>query len=883
MKKLILGFVAVATALLSAVSCRQVTPEADLQPDSYIYTATRDAWTRTTLGPDGEVIWSTADAISILTPTGGNATLNVTEVSKGGLQAHFSGSVAPASGNYALSPASSSATISGGKVTVTMPSVQTAVAGSFAPEAAPAIADASSTDLNFRNAGALLGIKVRNSGIVSVRFEATGDGSDSPAGTAQVSWNGGEPTATVTSGASSVTLDGALEAGAEYWISVWPGTYNGLELTFIDAAGREAQYTNHTQLVAVRNDRQHLIDVNIPEGKWLSPAIDAADNVQVPASGVSYGTLDVTLTAADAWDLAVDYDGCISGASISTDRSEVHYSVAANTSTSARTGHLYLSLSRSGFPDVTKTVTVTQEGASAGPVEWTLATSMSQLSAGMKAVIAANAYDKVAGNLSGKLLSSLTATFSSDKTTIESLPDEALILTLGTSGSYWTFADEDGRLLGANAAKSLCWDDGTTTWDITFNAGVMTLSSTNSSCGALQYNSSSPRFLNYTSSQKAIQLYVKPDGSSVTTLSNITDITTSGATLYGSFNCTDEVPTQVGFHYGTSESSMNASVYAPAPSGKTGEFSVTLAGLPSNTTYYYRAFVVEAGTTHSGSVRSFTTRKEGSGGQTGQADYGWFELPAQKDANRDGIDDDNPDMYYSHTFRADAPSIRNFSCGYSKGKIHAVWVAAPMHECYLGGSGRNDSYQDDPNIKCPQSAKFTPYTRGHMLGSSDRTVSVATNKQAFYHSNIGAQIQAGFNTGGGAWNNLESFTDGQLCRDTLYQVIGCIFETFTDRYGQTVTAAKGSNSAGQFQIPTAWYKVLLRTKGGNTGKAVDQCSETELKCAAFILGHYSNAGHKPTSQDLYTVEELEALTGLTFFVNVPNAPKSTVKASEWGL
>lgn len=883
MKKLIIGFVAAFSAILSAVSCRQVTPEIEQLPDSYIYTATQDAWTKTTLGTDGEVLWSTSDAISILTPAGGNTTLSVTEVSEGGLQAHFSGSVAPASGNYALSPASATATLSGGKINVTMPAVQTAIAGSFAPEAAPAIADASTTDLSFRNAGALLGVKVRNSGVVAVRFEATGQGSAFPAGTAQVSYNGGSPVATVTSGSKTVTLEGTLEAGKEYWISVWPGTYNDLELTFIDSEGREAQYTNHTQLVAARNDRQHLIDVNIPADKWLSPAIDAADNVQVEAAGVTYASLDVTLTAADAWDLSVDYDGCVSGASISADRSEVHYSVSANTSTSARTGHLYLTLSRAGFTDITKTVSVTQEGASAGPVEWTLVTSAGQLSAGMKAVIAANSFNKVAGNMSGSLLTALSAEFSSDNKTIEMLPDEALILTLGTSGSYWTFADEDGRLLGASSAKNLCWDSGTTTWNLQFNAGVMTFSSTTSSCGALQYNSSSPRFLNYTSSQKPVQLYVKPDGTSVSTLSNITDITTSGATLYGAFNCVDEVPTQIGFHYGTSESSMNASVYASTPSGKTGEFSVTLTGLPSSTTYYYRAFVVEAGTTHYGTVRSFTTKKEGSGGQTGQADYGWFELPAQKDANRDGIDDDDPDMYYSHTFRADAPSIRNFSCGYSKGKIHAVWVAAPMHECYLGGSGRNDSYKDDPNIKCPQSAKFTPYTRGHMLGSSDRTVSVATNKQVFYHSNIGAQIQAGFNTGGGAWNNLESFTDGQLCRDTLYQVIGCIFETFTDRYGETVTAKKGSNSTGQFQIPTAWYKVLLRTKGGNTGKAVDQCSESELKCAAFILGHYSNAGHKPTVKDIYTVEELEALTGLTFFVNVPNAPKSTVTASEWGL
>lgn len=263
--------------------------------------------------------------------------------------------------------------------------------------------------------------------------------------------------------------------------------------------------------------------------------------------------------------------------------------------------------------------------------------------------------------------------------------------------------------------------------------------------------------------------------------------------------------------------------------------------------------------------------------------YGWFELPVQTDVDNNGIDDVNPDYYYSHTFRADAPKIRNFSSCYSKSKIHPVWVAAPMHKCYLGSSGRNDSYRDDPNIKCAQSSKFKGYTRGHMIGSSDRTVSVATNKQAFYYSNIGAQMSNGFNTGGGAWNNLEYRVDGYLCADTLYQVIGVVFQTWTDKYGKTTSAQTGSNSVGKFQVPTGWYKVLLRTKKGNTGKRVDECSRDELQCVAFMLGHYSNHQHKPSTSDMYPVTEIEKMTGLTFFPNVPNAPKDEFKASDWGF
>lgn len=324
--------------------------------------------------------------------------------------------------------------------------------------------------------------------------------------------------------------------------------------------------------------------------------------------------------------------------------------------------------------------------------------------------------------------------------------------------------------------------------------------------------------------------------------------------------------------------STSSSDYIDKPCGTSATPSVTIAGLAGGSYDYYVYATMSDGQRYESGVESFFIRSSASGSSY---KYGWFELPVQTDEDNNGIDDENPDYYYSHTFRADAQSIRNFSCCYSKGKIHPIWVAAPMHSSYLGNSGRNNSYRDDPNIKCPQASKFEGYTRGHMVGSSDRTVSVATNKQAFYHSNIGAQMSSGFNTGGGAWNNLESVVDGLLCPDTLYQVIGVVFQTWTDNYGHTTSAKTGTSSDGTFQVPTGWYKVLLRTKKGNTGKRVDECSRSELQCVAFMLGHYSNKGHQPSEKDMFTVSEIEEMTGLTFFPNVPNAPKDEFNASDW--
>ena len=91
-------------------------------------------------------------------------------------------------------------------------------------------------------------------------------------------------------------------------------------------------------------------------------------------------------------------------------------------------------------------------------------------------------------------------------------------------------------------------------------------------------------------------------------------------------------------------------------------------------------------------------------------------------------------------------------------------------------------------------------------------------------------------------------------------------------------------------MPTMFYYALLRTKKGNTGKSVTQCSADELKCVAYVLRHETAAkqkgkNYKLSAKDLMSISDsdLEKLTGFKYFVNVPNAPKSTFNASDWGF
>ncbi|WP_368213494.1 hypothetical protein [Alistipes onderdonkii] len=84
-------------------------------------------------------------------------------------------------------------------------------------------------------------------------------------------------------------------------------------------------------------------------------------------------------------------------------------------------------------------------------------------------------------------------------------------------------------------------------------------------------------------------------------------------------------------------------------------------------------------------------------------------------------------------------------------------------------------------------------------------------------------------------------------------------------------------------MPTMFYTLCLRTKKGNTNKSVLNCAADELQCAAFVMSHAMGKGHDPQAGDMRSVKEIEELTGFTFFANVPNAPKDTYNASDWGL
>ena len=247
---------------------------------------------------------------------------------------------------------------------------------------------------------------------------------------------------------------------------------------------------------------------------------------------------------------------------------------------------------------------------------------------------------------------------------------------------------------------------------------------------------------------------------------------------------------------------------------------------------------------------SCTVEQAGSGKQpepeVDLTKTGWLELPAM----------DNPDLgYYTHSFEMGGKRYRNYSFGWSQKDRVALWIAYPNSRLYLNGSvGRTDAWALDPLLGELSAAPFGgyagSYARGHQVPSADRQCCYEANAQTFYGTNMTPQLNA---HNEGIWADLEGKVRTiSKSSDTTYVVTGVVLSPGSkkekDSNGQSVT------------IPDAYFKVLLKySKASTLG---------QWNAAAFYLEHRAYS-EKLGKQHSMSVDELEEITGIDFFVNLP--------------
>ena len=135
-------------------------------------------------------------------------------------------------------------------------------------------------------------------------------------------------------------------------------------------------------------------------------------------------------------------------------------------------------------------------------------TSTTDLEVGKRYLLVYESGNAAAGTTEGsnKYLSSITTSITNNSITLENGSSIVPFTLSGSEGAY-QLADPDGKYITPTAAKSLTLNaNGTVTAGITFS-GNNVLINFGSTYGTMYYNTSSPRFLNYTSTQAYIQLY----------------------------------------------------------------------------------------------------------------------------------------------------------------------------------------------------------------------------------------------------------------------------------------------------------------------------------------------------------------------------------------
>lgn len=209
--------------------------------------------------------WTTDDAITVIDGAGNNVEFTLTE-GEGTSSGKFKGEVSQTADSYtALYPYQKDVTASEGTLKgVVLKSEQTAVAGSFDPEAALMMAESEAGSLSFKN---IVGFVKVTPTVSCARITLVSNNSESKlAGTADITMTDGKPTATITDGASSsVSIVGNIEAGKTYYIAIFPEILaDGFRLVFTTSYGQDTYKSTTKQLEIKRNYVTNLGNV---EGK----------------------------------------------------------------------------------------------------------------------------------------------------------------------------------------------------------------------------------------------------------------------------------------------------------------------------------------------------------------------------------------------------------------------------------------------------------------------------------------------------------------------------------------------------------------------------------------------------------------------------------------
>lgn len=165
------------------------------------------------------------------------------------------------------------------------------------------------------------------------------------------------------------------------------------------------------------------------------------------------------------------------------------------------------------------------------------------------------------------------------------------------------------------------------------------------------------------------------------------------------------------------------------------------------------------------------------------------------------------------------------------------------------------------------------FNHGHICPSADRLCSFDANYQTFFMTNMQPQINA-FNAG--VWEKMEEQVrkwNSTNFRDTLFVVKGGTIDSednlgYVDSSGKYVDRKYIGSGKNRIPVPAYFYMAILCKKPKSQGGGYE--------AAAFWIQHKASYDDQLLKY-LVSIDELEQLTGIDFFCNLPDDIENAVE------
>ena len=378
------------------------------------------------------------------------------------------------------------------------------------------------------------------------------------------------------------------------------------------------------------------------------------------------------------------------------------------------------------------------------------------------------------------------------------------------------------------------------------------------------------------------------------------EITSSRANLAGSFAGASGTIYETGFYWDTDEAALKSLTHpeqvitTDGSNEASGDIFCTLGSLNEQTTYYYKAYVLEYDEENLcyverfGKIESFETLAKASYTPTG-----WLELPNYNEAGMAGTTTSSLENLYpiTHWATVNNEQQRNYTLLYDPEMYASYWVAYPLNKDHLS-SGRNDSWAFDPDVPEYLQTNLTNgaygvnvvseaypseqyYARGHQIPNADRNGIAEMQAQTYYMTNVTPQLQNGFNAH--IWGDLEEAVRNLVKNNnkTVYVVTGAAFRKKGG--SEPIKTIVNKRDGKTIPVPNYYWKVVLKVTW-------DQDQVVGAKTIGFWLEHRDDLKvlqHKTYDDFATTVDQIEAWTGFDFFVNIGDLQTSAEANADW--